>query len=146
MYILNDTFSSPIATYPRSSYRSSGHPGRRQRPPGLPAPSLLRVAEMKTGETQPPTGATSPAAHTVRRHHLADSAVFVCVEQGESGCGGGGETRLIRTAPLQYVANMINIKSTCYGATQCFCWWVTVKPLFIISVSLSNKEAMSMFR
>lgn len=107
MCILNHTFCSLITTYLRSSYRSSGHPEWRQRPPGLPAPSLLQVAEMKIGETQPPTGATSPAAHNVRRHHLAECSVCAG-RDGMQGKGGVGGDKLIQNVCCQVNQAFLN--------------------------------------
>ena len=68
---------SQTNAYLKSSYQSWDLPGWHQRPPGLPAPSLLHVVGTRIGETQPPTGATGPAAHSVQMHHLVDGAVSV---------------------------------------------------------------------
>lgn len=89
MYGLEYTGLTLTAEYLKSSCQNWGLPGWHQRPPGLPAPSLLRVTGLKIGETQPPTEATGPAAHIVQRSHLVDIAMFVCVvKRGRKQEGG----------------------------------------------------------
>ncbi len=90
--------------YLKSSCQSWDLPGWHQRPPGLPAPSLLQVVGMRIGETRPPTGATGPAAHNAQMHHLVDNAVRVCVvERGRKQGKGERGSRLIQNATQAYL-------------------------------------------
>lgn len=67
---MNEWMREDWLPYLRSSYQSWGLPGQHQRPPDLPALSLLQAAGTMFGETRPPTVAGGPAAHSVWRRRL----------------------------------------------------------------------------